>query len=149
MRKIILFVSLIVFLLIYSMLKNEEKTIMVMNYEGNSYQVYELNIEKMDLSSRNIIKYFNNYIILDISPYINPIYKSFIKFETFTFDNTKSNEANINKFEEIYIHLLKDNSLNQEIDNIKYNGVKIDEITIYATESELKKILYQYQVSIK
>ena len=120
-----------------------------MNYEDNNYKVYELNVEKMDMNTHNIIKYFNGYTILEISPYINPIYNKFIEFDTFIFDNTKSNEVNINRFEEQYISSLNNNSLNEEVNIIKYNGIKINSVTIYTTEYRLNNLLYKYDMSIK
>ena len=94
-----------------------------------------------EITAKNINKYFKNYQVISIRPYNNPIYERFIPFKSYNFDTNKSIKTNINEFESMYIKYINDNHYTEEAQKLKYNGIRIEQVSIYVTKSELDLIL--------
>ena len=106
--------------------------------EDNSYDVYILDISKENINTFNLLDYFDNVKILEIYPYINPIYKKLINLSSYSFNTSLSNKKNISLFTREYLRKLDNNSLKEELVKYKLNGIKINRIKIYATTSNIK-----------
>ena len=96
MRKIFAFIIIIIICLFCSLIITKgEDTDTVFNEQLNSYDVYLIDISGEDINTNNIINYFDNITILEIYPYINPIYKKIFNMSKYSFNNILSNKKNI------------------------------------------------------
>ena len=143
MKKIMVLILLILFCIIC--LSNKKDNIsLVFNENDYNYKIYDLDLSKDNITTNNLDSYF----VIGIKPNINPIYKKIINIKEYDFDTTETIDNNIDSFNEIYINLLKENNLNSEIDNYYYHGLKIDEITLYITNTELNTILMNKNIEV-
>ena len=147
MKKIMVLILLILFCIIC--LSNKKDNIsLVFNENDYNYKIYDLDLSKDNITTNNLDSYFQGYTVIGIKPNINPIYKKIINIKEYDFDTTETIDNNIDSFNEIYINLLKENNLNSEIDNYYYHGLKIDEITLYITNTELNTILMNKNIEV-
>ncbi len=127
-------------LIIFFLFNNKDEIITVFN-TNDYYEIDYLDVRDANLNTENFLDYFDNddIDILKIEPYINPVYKNKIDFDTYLF-NYSSKKNNIKIFKNIYLEKIK---------NINYDdycfyrikGVKIDLVKVYSTEENIKKIL--------
>ncbi len=142
MRKTIILILLVVFCILCLNVKTEkEDSITVFQETDYNYYIYDLDVSLEEITTKNINKYFKNYQVISIRPYNNPIYERFIPFKSYNFDTNKSIKTNINEFESMYIKYINDNHYTEEAQKLKYNGIRIEQVSIYVTKSELDLIL--------
>lgn len=98
---------------------------------------YEIVFTNRELTTRNFIEYFNNYKVISISPYINPLYKGkATNIYKYTFDYTNIS-SNLNKFEQRYITFLEQKGYKQESIKIRLNGIVIEKVVLYSEEKDV------------
>ena len=149
MRKIIIFIIIIlVFLFSFLIITNGEETTMVFNEQDNSYDVYLLDISKENINTNNIFNYFEDCKILEIIPYVNPIYKKVININSYSFNTILSNKKNISLFINEYLNKLDEYHLKEEIINYRINGIKINKIKVYASNYSMNNLINNYNIRI-
>lgn len=142
MQKVIILVLIILIIgLSFTIVNTSEDTISVFNEMDNNYNIYNLDISQANITTNNFSNYFSNYKIININPYINPIYEKFIPIKTYLFDMSKSSSSNISEFKEIYLKHIYDNNYINDYQRLNYNGIKINKISVYTTKKRLKRIL--------
>ena len=142
MRKKLILTLLIIFIILCLIFPKEKEEILpAFSEQDYNYYIYDIDVSKSNITTKNIEKYLGSYTILSISLNINPIYQKIINIESYNFDTTKSISSNIEEFKKIYIDILNKNSLNNEAQKIIYSGVKINKITFYITNSQLDLII--------
>lgn len=149
MRKIFVLTCLIVFCIICVLFFNkEEKTITVFNEQENSYDVYLLDLSQNNITTTNLTDYFDGTKILEIYPYINPLYKKVINFSSYTFNTAISNKKNISNFISEYKEQLKLNALTTESLKVNINGIKINKIKIYTSNNVINNLIDKYSINL-
>ena len=149
MRKVIIFIIIVVISIFFSLIITKgEETEMVFSENSNYYDIYILDISKENINTNNIIDYFDDIKILEIYPYINPIYKKLININSFSFNTILSNKKNISLFSNEYLNKLEDNNLKEEIIKYRINGIKINKIKVYASNNSMNNILNNYNIKI-
>ena len=149
MRKFIIFI--IIFLIIlfsFLIITNGEEVKMVFNEQDNSYDVYLLDMSKENINTNNIFNYFEDCKILEIIPYVNPIYKKVININNYSFNTILSNKKNISLFINEYLNKLDEYHLKEEIINYRINGIKINKIKVYASNYSMNNIINNYNIRI-
>lgn len=110
----------------------------------NEYDIYNLTIKDISITSRNINKYFSgtNIKVLGVYPKINYLYEKRLssKLNYYQFKETTINK-NIKKFEESYKKILDQNGFKNEINKIELNGINLIKIKIYGSNKDLKELL--------
>lgn len=98
---------------------------------------YEIVFTNRELTTKNFIEYFNNYKVISIHPYINPLYKEkATNIYKYTFDYTNIS-SNLNKFEQRYITFLEQKGYKQESIKIRLNGIVIEKVVLYSEEKDV------------
>lgn len=148
MRKNLAIVGLIVFCFVCSIMKsNKEQVISVFNSK-EEYNIYLLDVSKSNITTLNLTDYFENGEILEIYPYINPIYKKLINITSFPFNTAISNKKNISNFISECSNKLKENALTSESLKINLNGIKIIKLKVYTSSKNIKKIVNNNSIKI-
>ncbi len=146
MRKII---TLIVFIIILNIMlninKNNVNPVFLENNENN-YEIYNLLIEDLSVTTKNIREYFNGSIkIIGFYPKINNIYNYKLKNEIGYYRFNESNFIkDIDKFTSYYKDVINKYGITSEIPKIELNGIGIKQIKIYCSERELNYLLNKY-----
>jgi len=140
-KNIFIILLTILIFLTYSVTFQEKETSEYVFYEENiQYKKYSLDLSDTNITTKNILEYFDCSII-EIKPYINPIYQKIITDDIYYFNDSISNEKNISLFIEHYTNKLEINALKKELEKIYFNGIKINAIKIYITDDGLNSIL--------
>lgn len=148
MRKILLFIIILLTYIGVVFIVKEDKTMPVFNELDNSYNIYTLDISKQNINTKNLLDYFDNIKILEVYPYINPIYKKLINLPNYSFNTALSNKKNISLFTSLYLRKIDDNSLSEELAKYKINGIKINKIKVYATNSIINHLIFDKNMKI-
>ena len=149
MRKIfVIFVLIIVCAFCSLIITKSDKISPVFNEKINGYDVYLLDTSRENINTNNVSNYFDNIKILEIYPYINPIYKKIINISKYSFNTVLSNKKNISLFVNEYLNLLENNSLKEEIVKYSINGIKINKIKLYSSNKDINNILRNYNIKI-
>lgn len=113
----------------------------------NSYNYYILKFND-ELSTKNIGEYFKylskeEYQIKSLTPKINNAWNNDLK-------NTLKNTSytNMDEFLKIYVGKLEKYKLEEEINNAKIDGIKIDSALIYTSKKNIK-ILSSYHKNLE
>lgn len=113
----------------------------------NSYNYYILKFND-ELSTKNIGEYFKylskeEYQIKSLTPKINNAWNNDLK-------NTLKNISytNMDEFLKIYVGKLEKYKLEEEINNAKIDGIKIDSALIYTSKENIK-ILSSYHKNLE
>lgn len=147
MRKIIFF-TIIFLLCIFLLLITSKKSnlLPVFDEEYDYYDMYILDLSKENINTKNILNYFDNMKIIEMYPYINPIYKNVIKLSNYKFNVVLSNKKNISLFLNEYLKKLEENSLKEEIIKYSINGIKINKIKVYASKKNINNLINNYKI---
>lgn len=138
MRKILVIIIFILLCTFSStLISKSDKTITTFN-EDNGYDIYLLDISKENINTFNLLDYFDNVKILEIYPYINPIYKKLINLSNYSFNTALSNKKNISLFTRDYLKKIDDNYLKEELVKYQINGIKINKIKVYCKKNDIK-----------
>lgn len=149
MRKSFLFLFLLIILLCYKLFIPSKQDIQpVFSEQDNTYNLYLLDISKEDINTNNLANYFDNIKILEIYPYVNPLYKKIMHITKYNFNTTLSNKKNISNFVNQYLDILEDNALKEELVKYDLNGIKINKVRLYASNKELKDLMNRFKVRI-
>ena len=149
MRKIFVFVFIILLCLSFTFLSIKiERSSLVFYENKNSYDVYVLDVSRENINTYNIDNYFDDLKILEIVPYINPIYKKLFNFSSYSFNTVLSNKKNVSLFISNYLNILNKNGLNDELVKYNINGVKIIKVKVYASNNDIKYLLNNYNLKI-
>lgn len=109
----------------------------------DDYNVFYLNLEEEDITTLNFNKYVtHNMDIISITPYVNPIYKDKISNLKYNF-STLSYKSNINNFTKYYKKTIDDSGYLDNLSEIEVNGIKINEVEVYALGSDIVDLIYQ------
>ena len=147
MRKFI-FSLLIFFSISLIFIPSKQDIKPVFKEQESTYNLYLLDISKEKIDTNNLATYFDNYKILEIYPYINPLYKKIINIKKYDFDTVLSNKKNISNFITMYLNVLDENALNEELVKYDLNGIKINKVRLYASDKEIKDLISKYKISI-
>ena len=147
-KKIVIF-CLIFFIIICIVINsNKESAQAVFNSQDNNYDIFILDISKENITTNNIYNYFNDIKILEIYPYINPIYQKYLDIKSYSFNTVLSNKKNISNFITEYNKELNNNGLNNEMIKININGIKIDKIKVYTSNKDINNLINNYYFKI-
>ncbi|HHT37795.1 MAG TPA: hypothetical protein GXZ95_00065 [Mollicutes bacterium] len=110
---------------------------------------FYLLFDTFKLDSNNFVKilsFFNNheYKIIEIYPYINPMYESILKDVSVIKYNGNTLKEGILKAYNIYLKKLENNYLSEEIDKVLVNGMRIRMIKINVRNNVLSLFLRRY-----
>lgn len=147
MRKILVFIFFIIICIFsFQFYTSRENVIPVFNENINSYDVYLLDVSKEEITTNNIADIFDTIKILEIYPYINPIYKKLINLSNYSFNTILSNKKNISNFITEYLNQLENNKLKEELVKYSINGIKINYLKIYASNNDINKLISNYNM---
>lgn len=137
MKKVLIIISIA--LGIYFLVP-QENTKSVFQEQTNGTLKYQIILENNEVNTNNFVKYFINYQVESISPYIHPLYKNKAKpIQEFTFDYTTMG-SNIEKFTKKYISFLEKKGYKQEALKARLSGIIIEKVVIYSEEEEIIKL---------
>lgn len=106
----------------------------------NDYNMYNINVENANVTTKNIMDYFKDIDIIGITPYIDKIYEHKIINEIGYYEfGGKDINYNINNFINKYISVLNKNGINSIPVNV--NGIRIKLVKIYTNEDILNELL--------
>lgn len=143
------FVLIIIILIcIFSLNIKSNKVLPVFNEYNNNYDIYLLDISKENINTFNIFEYFDDVKILEIYPYINPIYKKLLNLSNYSFNTYLSNKKNISLFTNLYLKKLDENSLKEELVKYRVNGIKINKIKIYTSSNNINNLLVNKNIRL-
>ena len=140
-KKIILFFSLTIILVILSISK--ERTELVYNEISNDseYRQIYLTFENNILNTNNFEDYFKDIEVLKVYPYINPVYAGRIK-SNYSYSFTHNNHNyDLERFENNYINTLRNIGLMSEANEYQVRGVIIKKVLIYSNLENIKEII--------
>lgn len=149
-KRIITILVLIIVLNILIVFNQKKEALPVFaeeDFRDNDYAIYNLIVDDVNITTRNINQYFQNMDIkiLGIYPKINDLYQSKLshKIGYYSFKKAVVNQNTV-ELELILKKMLKDYGFNGEIEKIEINGVEISKIKIYASKGDLRKLLKSY-----
>ena len=138
-KKFILFLSLVILLIIVN--NSKEKTEIVYNeIDDNLYRPIYLLFENKTLNTNNFLDYFDEFEVLKIYPYINPVYASKIKANynySFSYNDYK---YDLEKFKNNYIETLRNIGLISEANEYQVRGVIINKVLVNSTLEDLEDL---------
>ena len=139
-KKFILFLSLVILLIIVN--NSKEKTEIVYNeIDDNLYRPIYLLFENKTLNTNNFLDYFDEFEVLKIYPYINPVYAGKIKANynySFSYNDYK---YDLEKFKNNYIETLRNIGLISEANEYQVRGVIINKVLVNSTLEDLEELL--------
>lgn len=148
MRKYFLLILFFIFSFFSVILNtNEETIITVFDDKSEEYNIYFLNTEKENITTNNLTDYFEDIKILEIYPYINPIYKKHMK-KSYTFNTAVSHKKNISNFIVEYSNQLSNYALNVDNVLVHLNGIKIDKIKVYTSNTKIDFLMQNYKIQL-
>lgn len=140
-------IALLIIISLYAIYKINYKVLPVsinsndINLED--YSVYYLDLSEEDITTLNLHKYIPSTVdIISITPYVNPIYKDKIKSLKYSFLSNISYKRNINNFIDYYKNTIKGTGYIDDINYINVDGIKILELEVYASGSDIVNIMY-------
>lgn len=149
MRKILVLIIILIICVICSLFySNEDDSVPVFNEQNSNYDIYMLDISNQAITTNNLADYFDGITILEIYPYINPIYKKLIKLSSYTFNTAVSNKKNISNFITEYNNQLEKNALSNEEFKYYINGIKIEKIKVYTSSKEINSLINKYSMKV-
>lgn len=139
-KKFILFLSLVILLIILN--TSKEKTEIVYNeIDDNLYRPIYLLFENKTLNTNNFLDYFDEFEVLKIYPYINPVYAGKIKANynySFSYNDYK---YDLEKFKNNYIETLRNIGLISEANEYQVRGLIINKVLVNSTLEDLEELL--------
>ena len=112
--------------------------------DNQIYNIFFLNLEEYNITTKNFESYFKNDDIISITPYVNPIYKKKINSNLkYNFKHT-SIFQNITNFERYYEKVIKESGYIKDLSMISYEGIKINEICLYEKVEIVNELLKKY-----
>ncbi len=149
MRKyFILIIIIMLFIFSYLIFTKRDNNIPVFSEKVNYYDLYVLDLSKENFNTNNIMAVFDDVVILEIYPYVNPVYKNIIGIDCYKFNTILSNKKNISLFMNEYINKLENNNLKEEIVKYRLNGVKINKIMVYTSNVVINKLINNHNIKI-
>ena len=151
MRKIfflLIIIIIIVCVFCRLIIIKSDRVMPTFNENVNNYDVYILDLSKENINTSNIMNYFDNIKIIEIYPYINPIYKKLINLSSYSFNTILSNKKNISLFINDYLTQIENNSLKDEMVKYKVNGIKVNKIKVYASSKEISYLINNYNIKM-
>ena len=147
MKKVIIAVLAILSLYIVYKINYKKIEPVSINVEANfsleDYNVFYLDLSEEGITTLNLHKYIPSSVdIIAITPYVNPIYKDKIKSMKYSFANNISYKRNINNFVKFYKDTIKNTGFIDDISYIDVDGIKIEELEVYAKGSDIINVLY-------
>jgi len=146
MKRILIIVLIICCL--YITYKNNNETVrkVSLNYttdfKSDDYNVFYLDVSDMDITTNNLSKYIlSDMTVINLTPYVNPIYKNKISNLKYEFDTNLSYQRNIKKFINYYKQSIKDTGYIDDINYIDIDGIKIEEVVVYSKGSDIIELL--------
>ena len=141
MKKIVVLLLLFIACFgIYLGLSKEQVTSTFNDYE-TSYSIYELSFPNKNISTNNFEKYFKNYKIIEIKPYINKLYSNILSnYKSYQFSDISVN-SNINRFKNNYVALLEKKGYRTEALKYKLDGIVIEKAIIYCSDKDIEEII--------
>lgn len=146
MKKVL--IVCLVFLLLYGVYRVRNNKVVSVSLETNTffnlddYNVFYLSLEEENISTLNLKNILSSDItIISITPYINPIYADKISSLKYKFENI-SYKRNITNFTKYYINSIEEHGYNDDLSYINVNGIKINEIEVYAKGSDIVNMIY-------
>lgn len=139
-KKFILFLSLVILLIILN--TSKEKTEIVYNeIDDNLYRPIYLLFENKILNTNNFLDYFDEFEVLKIYPYINPVYAGKIKANhNYSFSHNDY-KYDLEKFKNNYIEILRNIGLISEANEYHVRGVIINKVLVNSTLEDLEELL--------
>lgn len=142
MKKIFLLVIILLGICIFS--GEKVKPVSYLNNNANfnleDYNIYYLNLEDENITTKNISKYVNNMDVISMHLYVNPIYEKIIGKIKYDFNNNISLKQNIKNMVNYYKELLESKSF---IEDKIYDEIKINEVVVYANGNDILNLLYE------
>lgn len=110
---------------------------------------YYLLFDEFKLDSNNftyVLSFLDKYSyeIIEVYPYINPIYQDKLESISKIIYNSKSLDNGISIIYNKYLKVLEDNYLTDEVDKTLVNGVRIRMIRININSASLREFLSKY-----
>jgi len=142
LKKIILIAGIIFITII--LLISKENAILVYNEieDNNNYQPIYLLFENNTLNTNNFEQILNDFKVLKVYPYINPVYSDKLKYNySFTYE---THDYDLEKFKQNYIVKLRNIGLINEANQIQVNGIIIEKVLVLSTIDELTKKLKDF-----
>lgn len=133
--KKILFISCLIFLLLF----NDNKTEFVFNETLEYSNLYEITFIN-NLSTNNFLNYFNDIKVIWIKPKINILFENKLKKYNKYYFKEITNDKNIENFKKEYINYITDLGYRNEA--VKYNvsGIMIEKVKVYVNDEQLNYI---------
>ena len=134
-----LFIIIIASLILMIFLKGKDKEYVSAINENNIYELYLIDLEDKNITTKNIGKYITCDIV-SIYPSVDKKYENIIKSKWYDIDKLISKDDNIKKIEDYYQELFRQNALSEEAIYISLNGLKISKVKIMTNNiSKYKK----------
>lgn len=138
---ILLFLVIVLTLISYG----KEKTETVVNVNINN--LYQLDISHLNITTKNISKYFASDEIVKIYPYVNPIYINVVGKMEYEIDG--SLDQSIERFKNNYLKKLRDNGYTSDYETMVIEGIRLESIEIFTNKNRINILIDKYKIKIK
>ena len=143
MKKLLIIVLIILGIFLIPKKENIIPVSSSSHFKLDDYYVFYLDLKDEDINTSNILKNIKDQIdIISITPYINPIYENKIGDLKYSFMPNISKKKNISNFIKYYKENIKSLNYIEDINNIDLNGIKINEVVVFAKGSDIIELLY-------
>lgn len=142
LKKIIVCFTLMI--LVLALNSTKDKTELVYNEidtNNEGYKQIYILFENNILTTKNFEDYFRNFQVLEIYPYVNPIYANKIRPNYKYVFNHKSHAYDLSEFQQGYIKTIRNLGLISEANGYQLNGIIIQKVLIHTTVENMTLML--------
>lgn len=122
-------------LAIISLFNNQDYTEFAFNQDHKIYNLYYVELDSMNINTKNICNYFNN---VDIIALYSDNYNVFI-------NDIYLNTNNITKFENYIKDKLYKNGYSILANQVMINGVKLKGIILHSSSESIERLIKKYK----
>ena len=126
-------------LLFISIFDNQEYTEYAFNQDNNSYNLYYIELDSMNINTKNIYNYFTS---TDIISLYSDDYKILV-------NNLYLNTNNISLFEKYIKDKMYQNGYSTLASQVLVSGVKLKGVTIYTSSDNIERLFRKYKFDYK
>lgn len=134
--------TLFFFFLFISNLPNTQTVFKeVESNKATSYHTYEITFKEHQMTTKALPDFIRNLQVIQIEPYVNPIYKSKISLEIQSYSFTSDTLIqNIQNFTQKYNQELKIHGFYTDLSKQQITGISIHKIEIFCGSNEIGKL---------
>ena len=123
------------FFIVFILVVTRVKSSFFIDVSDDVYDMYTLTFE--NLSTDNFLDYFSDLRVINIYPYVNPVYKKSVGDLSYHIDGNLVDS--ISDFKNKYLDIIKKNSY-LDYSYLYLNGINISKMDVYLSHKELYDI---------